>query len=412
MSDGLLDDPRTRDAAVTVPRFPSESYPALDAWQLADERRLWNTLVSAGLGREHANSFLVVATQYGDEGTETRLWPEDQLTRFFNTRGRIERFATEVAMVRTGEDTVVVHRALLSDRGTPTSGSLTLLPDSEPYVEGSDLTQVLVSQPMRRAAFLAAWRRVVIAAHDGLPGGDWLIDAVPRNVRVDADGQLHLIDQEWVWRGECSVDAIVRRGVFLFVLDLVEAVPATDAGLTVRAMAEGIGVDMGLDGDWIDQAIAFEAELQCLVGGVVDGDGPHRRQEIAQALLARFASPVVDVQRARSRVPGPVGLELGARIDRLAVSEEVRTELERERADLRAEINVLRARLEETSEALARHERRAVALGDEVVRLQEHNQELERMYHEVLEQLQVAVTSRGWQMLESMRRFKGRIPRP
>lgn len=433
MHDDFVRNPRTADAVVDIPRFPSDSYPAMNAWQLGDERGMWQSLVSAGLGDEHANSFLVVATASDDSTTPTPLWPEGQLTRFFNTRGRTTRFTTDVTMRTASDGDIVIHRDLLSWTETPNSGHLTLTPGDEPFIDGVTLTDALITDPASRTELLRRWRDLVVEIHANGPSGDWLIDAVPRNVRVDAEGRFHLIDQEWVWRGACSVEAILRRGLFLFVLDLAQVLPATQHDLTVRAVALGLGVDLALDSDWIDEAIAFEAELQCLVGGVPEGDGGRRRAEIEEALRQQFASPLSVIHAARSRVPGPPDVETGIRIDRLAVAERGRLELEQERALLVADRDRIQADLEETQHALthaqsgrawsegalsrseearAQAEQRAAQFEDEARRLQASYQDLEDRYHQLLEQFQTAVGSRGWRAMEAMRKVKGRIPRP
>ena len=50
-----------------------------------------------------------------------------------------------------------------------------------------------------------------------------LIDCVPQNLLLDVEGQLTLVDHEWVVEGECSLDLLFLRGLLVTALRITEA---------------------------------------------------------------------------------------------------------------------------------------------------------------------------------------------
>lgn len=213
ISEPLMTDPS--GLAARLPRFPSPD------WQTArdfgpNEELLWRTLVEAGQGAAHGNSFVVLA---GPDGTVEDLWPADRLAAFYTTERRPGR-ATETVVHRTGDGLSLARRVLgeRRDDGGPSHRVL-----SGPVLPGRSLVDEIAR---RDVAFLAAvlprWR-VMVEESAGDPDGV-AVDLVPHNLLVQDDGGLTYIDDEWR-STEWTAEQVVVRGL-LWLCERLSTTPS------------------------------------------------------------------------------------------------------------------------------------------------------------------------------------------
>ncbi|MCH7954066.1 MAG: class I SAM-dependent methyltransferase [Chloroflexi bacterium] len=249
-SDELLRAPDWQNLGWLIPWFPSPDW--LDPRpHLADERRLWRSLVEDGIGAHFSNSFLVIATAT----TPSQLWGERDMAFFFNTQRRAI-FATQTQL-RQGDGSLTMQRSRLLDSAkSASSGGLTLKVSDQGFVEGRDFLELLAeSDDEALGRWLRQWSDLVRT------GGDsGCIDMVPHNMIADADGELVAIDQEW-WLDDFGDGQIIERGVFWLGIHLADRTPPERWGKeTVRELTVALGELVGLasDGGWIEGALRRE----------------------------------------------------------------------------------------------------------------------------------------------------------
>jgi len=103
LAESLYDHPS--GLAERLPRFPSPDWVSQRDLG-ANEELLWKTLVQAGQGPQHANSFVVLASL--PDGSTSDLWPADRAAVFFTTERRPGRADTarldhhQVGVARAG----------------------------------------------------------------------------------------------------------------------------------------------------------------------------------------------------------------------------------------------------------------------------------------------------------------------
>lgn len=342
------------DLAWRTPVFPSPSWTG-DYRSVMDERRLWRTLVKAGLGSSFGNSFLALGIA---GGTSTPCWPDSRLAMMFSTdRRSCFAVATEVAL----EDARIRFRRRRVAGSRAESGRLELRVSSGDLVEGQDLLEELESaDPGLLARRLSQWRELV-ETH-GRDGDAISIDLLPHNVIVRDDGRLHPIDLEWWLRDGRGVEAVVERGVFQLAWRMAaRGEPRFWPGQTVADIARRLGELVGLDaeGAWLAGCIEKEAEILAEVTVAERGSAEWREA------VARMTS---SMQRELSSSPDgfPAGARLPERFEavvaelsrREAEVESLQKEIERlrgvekELSELRQEVAQQEARLSSLSTAL------------------------------------------------------------
>ncbi|MCZ2812341.1 methyltransferase [Modestobacter sp. VKM Ac-2979] len=237
-----------------LPRFPSPD------WQTArdfgpNEELLWRTLVSAGQGKEHGNSFVVVGTP---DGSQQDLWPTDRRAAFYTTERRPGR-ATE-SVIRQDGTGLVLERSVLGDRRESAGPAHRVT--SGPILPGSSLVDEIAKGDVeftRRA--LTEWRELVEASAaepDGVA-----VDLVPHNLLVDEDGGLVHIDDEWR-STEWTVDEVVARGL-IWLCERLSTVPTPwQTRPSRRALLDELAalVDTHLDEERLSRTLHREAVLQ------------------------------------------------------------------------------------------------------------------------------------------------------
>lgn len=288
-----------------LPNFPSPDLRSRRP-HLADEGRVWHSLVDAGLAADFGNSFLVLAGKGGPQ----RLWPDDQLAVYYS-RGRTEPFAFEKRVLLGDSGVRIERRAVGAD--APPDAPIRPTDGDEAYVDGPTLVEAaLQGTPEDAVRLLHRWHAALLskadAARDGAP-----FDFTPNNIVLDKDGELVAIDQEWTAPG-WSVDRIVRRGVLWFAAMLVHGtVPARWAGAgTLRDVVRDLGraVDLPAGGSWVDTAVAEEAEF--LASVLIPGPGESvddARRRIEDELSSMLDDELKEL---------PLGRRLPEKFDELA----------------------------------------------------------------------------------------------
>ena len=197
-----------------------------------------------------------------------------------------------------------------------------------------------------------------------------LLDCVPQNLLVAADGQLTLVDHEWSAAGSCSLDLIFLRGLLVTALRLVEtgSAPALLERRLV-SVASVVAELSALAGIYFDDSLAnrlinAEFDLQQIVAPDRFGDrARYLSDHLSQVVPPTSRVPLLRMIRAvsdRDRVVGElagVREELAAVVyDRQLVDED-RTRVADDRDRLAAENHLLdvdRATLRDSGEHLRR----------------------------------------------------------
>lgn len=292
----LLDDRLyERDDVVRVVdqvvREPARDYAHAPVMR-ANARRVHRSFLEAGLGREVANSFLVVAS--ADPTTPDSLVGVDALVwRYGDDRRRLWLRSTTV--VDDGEQIVARQERLHPDEGLPEAAFLhQLITPERPYRRGPTLEQLFLwaaetgdQEGMR--ATLQRWRSHLasfeqdrtgtVAPHPFLPADatrmlpPTFVDVALDNF-VDEDGELHFIDDEWEVPEGVDASLVVTRALWWLARNLV--VSGTEhpwsPTITVDHLAVALGTWCGeiIDRDALERFRSAEAELQ----GVVNGSDP------------------------------------------------------------------------------------------------------------------------------------------
>jgi SAM-dependent methyltransferase len=339
--DELGDD--ARSLLHRIPRFPSPDW-TRPRPRLADEQRVWRTLVEAGLGAEFVNSFVVIAGKPADGGAASEiasaLWPAQRSAVFYSDNRLAPLTARTVVEQQDGQ--LVFRRARLApDR--PMDGPVQVRSSTTPFRPGTDLPHVIAAVGIDGAGpYLRQWLELLDAAL--ARGDDSALDIVPHNLVVAADGALHPIDEELVVPGRTR-EQIVRRGIYLLAKEATSAspmsrwAPHSTVGEVMVALGELVGLPA--DGSWLDVHVADESELQTHVrrGRPADASGEQWLETIKKGMRSAIAKPLADL---------PLGERLPARHARLAKEHKQRgTELaarDAELARVRKELAAARAR--------------------------------------------------------------------
>jgi len=223
--------------------------------------RAWNAVLRNRLGPELANSFLVIASE--EEGN---LDNSATFGYHFSVDRRRE-FAKQVVFARAPDGGIEVRQELLYPETPPTAGApFRMQLDALPFLRGdhwqrriSHITTtpgwgmgdveawaVVWFEALLRQAGLPA-QKGAISAQTPLPGR--LLDAIPRNLIVAADGTAQFFDQEWRLDEPVEIGYLLFRGILHTVLALQNVAPPLP-GTPMRAVdmflkvAAALGIDI------------------------------------------------------------------------------------------------------------------------------------------------------------------------
>ena len=268
MSEEFLTD--ASGLAERLPRFPSPD------WQTPrtlgpNEELLWRSLVEAGQGPVHGNSFVVLASP----GAPVEdLWPVQRQAAFFTTERRPGR-ATHTVVDRT-DDGLVLRRRLLGELRDQEGPRHRV--GSGPVLPGRPLIDAIAHGDLdftRRV--LSEWRAMVAdsaRAEDGVA-----IDLVPHNLLIDDDGRLTFVDDEW-HSVDWTADDVVARGL-IWLCERLSTVPTRWRDRpSRRALLNEFAelIDFAPPGDWTAAAMHREAVLQVQLLRRAPGDAGYEAE--------------------------------------------------------------------------------------------------------------------------------------
>lgn len=238
-----------------VPRFPSHDW-YVQRPKIVHEGLLWRSMVEAGIGADVGNSLVAVARR----PEASSPWASDLLGAYYSV-GRREDHLVETRIVAT-EDGATTVRGLLRGDGTGRHGDLEFVGGGVHDVRaGEDLVDhVGGSTDDELTRLLAAWAALLEERAEE----PVLLDLIPQNLLVAADGSLVVIDQEWVDHG-ATWSQVRRRGLLRLGMELAERTPPDRwPGLeTVRDVVDRVAALAGTgEADWLEQTLDDEAVLQ------------------------------------------------------------------------------------------------------------------------------------------------------
>ena len=208
---------------------------------VVDERAAHRALLTAGLGPDVANSFLVVA---GRDRQAVAARVDGQSLAWRVAPDRRQRWRQQAVVVNSDQG-LIVKRRLIARRGVADFEEWLGQAEAaeEGYIPGRNLEQCLLDSAREGnadeiARLLRAWRAAlaiheipidsVAAPHPYLPADaksalppDWL-DAGPDNFVVTTDG-LKFVDREWLAAGGVDVRLAVIRGLWKTVSAMLSA---------------------------------------------------------------------------------------------------------------------------------------------------------------------------------------------
>jgi 2-polyprenyl-3-methyl-5-hydroxy-6-metoxy-1,4-benzoquinol methylase len=200
---------------------------------LYNESLALREVVSAGLLRDLANSFVVLAYTGDRETVRARLGVEEGWVARHYSLDRRPAFCKRTSLERSGGGLVIRNTAAVHDAPVlPSQLALTQTLSEEPYRAGHGLhfqllelgaagrlTEHLPALLRRLQEFLVSGWGTETFDGDGIPllRGDAL-DVVWWNIICDpATGDWHAIDGEWTFGGLLPLDFVLWRGLHHFV---------------------------------------------------------------------------------------------------------------------------------------------------------------------------------------------------
>ena len=211
-------------------------------------------LARAIIGRAERPGYLLLA---GDGAT--RRWPAGRLASYFNTADRAAIWCTQAEVVRTATGAEVRHTPLIPDL-RPVDG-IRVRACTDTVHDAPTILDVLREEPWRASELLTGWRDLL--REQAPQVGPALWDLVPHNVLVDG-ATLRPIDLEWEHAG-AGVPEVTERGLLVLAHYLSEAGwEGAAAGSTMRELAGWLGVLLGLDPSYVDEAAAREVSFSTI----------------------------------------------------------------------------------------------------------------------------------------------------
>jgi GT2 family glycosyltransferase/Flp pilus assembly protein TadD/SAM-dependent methyltransferase len=251
--------------------------------------RAWGPVIRNGLGPDLANSFLVVAGMHGNDS-------------MFDGVGDAYHFAVErkpeyakaVVFKISQNDKITMHRELLYPEAIASDSAQIrmTLEQSEEFVEGrlwSQKLRSILSTDGWLLSDLIGWARRWYLEFlkesqlslnkeelsvSTLVAGN-LIDAIPRNLIVQANDEAVFMDKEWSATFPLELGYIVFRGLFLSLLDVKtiadskHSLPAERTKL-FKIIAKSLGLLIS-DSD-LERYLKVESNFQEWVSGKGIGD--------------------------------------------------------------------------------------------------------------------------------------------
>jgi SAM-dependent methyltransferase len=243
-----------------IPDFPSPDWNG-GGPRVADEGRVWGTLLRGGLALETANSYLMIGHK-GDR--ESPLWPEGLLAAYYPTAGRRIDYATETFIVRESGVVRFARRCLAE---TVPDGPLHLQVRSEVLAEGEDMLHEMArtSSDEDLSAIITAW----VTALDRALERDaaYAMDLMPHNALITRSGEVLFLDAKWDMSGYGREDILARAAFQCAKRLSALTAPNRWRFTTLESLTLHLGALAGLQpsADWLSRMVDQEALFQALV---------------------------------------------------------------------------------------------------------------------------------------------------
>lgn len=265
--------------------------------KLSDERRVWDSVVDAGLHVDLSNSWLIVATRTGN----SPLLVADELA-VFHSWHRAARYTAQTT-VRRRKDGVVFERVY--PHSDPHS-SLFVEDSQQPLIAGRSLLSLMVDADLPELESLMQRWRAALERHT--TKRLWL-DMHPGNLILDDSGQLVPIDLEYA-TVEGDIHDAVGRTLLYLAHELACRRPITSwpKGVThINHIALWLGSTIGREpsSGWFADAMAFEAKFQFEVLG--ERNSSLGAAHILQQVRQQMEKPLVDTPYGPRVFEGPRG---------------------------------------------------------------------------------------------------------
>lgn len=371
LAEEIYDRPDGVDLVDQIVGHPTSSEYARPVL-VADDRAAHRALLTAGLGPDVANSFLIVA---GRDPHAVAERVDNRVLAWRVAPDRRRRWRQQAEVVNSDQGLTMRRRLLAEDRAQDYEEWLGQVEVAEEaYVAGRNLEQSLLDCARDGdgdgiVGLLGAWRSALAdherpidldsEPHPYLPADaarvlppEWL-DAGPDNFVVTADG-LEFVDREWVVAGGVDVRLAVIRGIWKAVSAMLSARcplpwPVTWSNDRLVVHLGGlIGED--IDGELLEQWRQAEEDLIRRVYrqpavrlAELHDAGSRTRMDLLESPLAPYRRMEQLVHRQQELItelagPPQVAADLEQGQARLA-------QVEAELAQERAELAVARARL-------------------------------------------------------------------
>lgn len=240
LSKDVFDLERGAEIADQLIRLPVEDY-AFPRTMISDDRAVHRSFLSAGLGPDVANSFLVLASA-NEEALRGRCPPEKLA---WHLGGERRSLFKRRHLLRSGESGLRMECHGLGKTGPRRRGWLEQHPDSMgPFIEGRSLEQEFLEACTRAdeemlVGILREWSDLLRAAADRSAGGARVmhpftprpsVPALPPDmvdlslsnfIRPKEGARPVYIDREWVLEGGVDLYLAVLHALWFQALDLV-----------------------------------------------------------------------------------------------------------------------------------------------------------------------------------------------
>jgi hypothetical protein len=192
-----------------------------------------------------------------------RRWPAGRLASYFNTTDRAAAWCTMAEVGRTGTGAgsgAEVRHVPLVPNAEPVDG-VSVRACTDQVYDAPTILDVLLEEPWRASELLTGWRDLLRQVAPEVGSALW--DLLPHNVLVDGT-TLRPIDLEWVHEG-AGIPEVTERGVLVLAHYLSEAGwDGAAPGSTMRELAGWLGVLLGLDPSYVDDAAAREVTFSTI----------------------------------------------------------------------------------------------------------------------------------------------------
>ena len=229
------------------------------------EAAAWKVLAENKLISDHANSFLLVAS-------EDRLAELDGAYVYSSNRHRAFQCETRLSRTPGG---LRVEKVPLYEDSRPETAKFKWSPTASPFRSGivySSLLEAILLRPGWNHDEVIAWARPYFelllsrAVEDGLPGDQ--LDCGPHNLSLRADGKLEDFDLEWICLHDLPLGYVFFRSIIHCLTKQTAVAPGTsDAGLLNVVRAVMTAFALKADDEAIVGFLQIESELQSFVSG-------------------------------------------------------------------------------------------------------------------------------------------------